>query len=104
MAVPSKESSFADEANNTGREEETATDTNQTNDTGVDPNVTLTTSVDLVSDESMQENPLEVAHSGGIIVNDRGTTTINATMAVVEGVMKKRAGLLHILIYFQVNP
>lgn len=70
MAVPSKESSFADEANNTGREEETATDTNQTNDTGVDPNVNLTTSVDLVSDESMQEGPLEVAHSGGIIVND----------------------------------
>lgn len=70
MAVPSKESSFADEANNTGREEETATDTNQTNDTGVDPNVTLTTSIDLVSDESMQEGPLEVAHSGGIIVND----------------------------------
>lgn len=70
MAVPSKESSFADDANNNGREKDTATDTNQTKDTGVDPNVTLPTSVDLVSDESIQEGPLEVAHSGGIIVND----------------------------------
>jgi len=70
MAVPSKESSFADDANNNGSEEETATDTNQTKDTGVDPNVTLSTSVDLVSDESMQEGPLEVAHSERSIVNN----------------------------------
>jgi hypothetical protein len=62
--VSSKDSCFADDANDNEREENSAD-----SQTGVTPNVAYS-NVDLASDESMEEVPIEVTRSGGVLVND----------------------------------
>jgi hypothetical protein len=62
--VSSKDSCFADDANDNEREENSAD-----SQICVKPNV-ASANVDLASDESMEEVPIEVTRSGGILIND----------------------------------